>query len=202
MSSMCSTSAESSTSYEKRSLLRSQPVGTHKIHYNASDEWDFVLETPQSIDMSLVLPHFRARHQPVEHRLSMYVGSESSPIKLKVCRPMPRSKFYLEVQAATSNVTVWLPSDFKGHIHYPGRASFSAGFVNRMMANIRLNEEMWDKWDGDEVLVETGGTVTFRMWDVHTNTPENQPKETWKRLFGCARKSPETSMNWDFLLDD
>ncbi|KAH7927068.1 hypothetical protein BV22DRAFT_1032193 [Leucogyrophana mollusca] len=152
--------------------------------------------------MSLVLPHFRARHQPVDHRLSMFVGGGEAPIKLKVCRPMSRSKFRLDVQAATSNVTVWLPSDFRGHIHYSGKASFSAGFVNRMMANICLNEEIWDDWRGDEVSVETLGAVTFRMWDVHTNAPENQPKETWKRLFGCTKKAPETTMNWDFLLDD
>lgn len=71
-----------------------------------------------------------------------------------------------------------------------------------MMANIRLNEEIYDKWDGDEVLIQTSGTVTFRMWDVHTNAPEKAHKETWKRMFGCSKKAPETCINWDFLLDD
>ncbi|KAF9244237.1 hypothetical protein BU15DRAFT_71793 [Melanogaster broomeanus] len=201
MSSYCS-SSETTSSCEKISLVCTEPRGTHKVHYNGTRDWDFILETQEAIDMSLVIPHYRARHQPVDHRLNMFVSDEVAPVKLKVCRPVPRCKFYLEVQAATSNVTVWLPSDFRGHIRYSGRASYSAGFVNRVMPNICLNGETYDKWDGDEVLVQTKGTVTFRMWDVHTNAPENPHKEMWKRMFGCSQKSPETCIDWDFLLYD
>ncbi|KIK95966.1 hypothetical protein PAXRUDRAFT_826488 [Paxillus rubicundulus Ve08.2h10] len=198
----CCSSLESISSFEKLTLLRNEPRGTHKIHYDGSGDWDFILETQEAIDMSLVIPHYRARHQPVDHRLNLFVGAEAAPVKLRICRPVPRCKFYLEVHAATSNVTVWLPSDFRGHIRHSGRASYSAGFVNRMMANIRLNENFPDESGGDEVIVHTQGTVTFRMWDVHTSAPENPHRETWRRMFGCLKKAPETSIDWDFLLDD
>ncbi|KAF8556939.1 hypothetical protein OG21DRAFT_1505979 [Imleria badia] len=156
--------------------------------------------------MSLVIPHYRARQQPVDHRLHMFIAATAAPVKLKVCRPVPRCKFYLEVQANMSNVTVWLPSDFKGHIRYPGRASYSAGFVNRIMENVWLNEDTLDQdlWDTDEVVIQTKSTVTFRMWDVRGNAPENSHKETLKRVFGVTKK-PEgmrRGINWDFLLDD
>ncbi|KAI6036916.1 hypothetical protein BKA83DRAFT_4169449 [Pisolithus microcarpus] len=203
MTSSCSISAESSSSlFGKFGLLRHEPQGTHKIHYKESCDWDFVLETPRSIDISLAIPHYRARHQPIDQRLRLFVAGECSPIKLKICRPVPRSKFYLEVQATASNVTIWLPSDFRGHISHSGKASFSAGFINRMMANIRLNEKGDGKWTGDEVFVQTEGTVTFRMWDVHTNAPENVHKETLKRLFNCSKNTCEARIDWDFLLDD
>lgn len=120
------------------------------------------------------------------------------------CRPVPRCKFYLEVRAKTSNVTVWLPSDFKGHIRHSGRASYSAGFVNRILSNVRFNEDTLDQWDTDEVVVDTTGAVTFRMWDVRAAAPENSRKETLKRMFRGSQK-PEgvrRGINWDFLLDD
>ena len=122
------------------------------------------------------------------------------------CRPVPRCKFYLEVRANMSNVTVWLPSDFKGRIHHSGRASFSAGFVNRIYENVRFNEDTLDQWDTDEVVIQTMGVVTFRMWDVRANAPENSRKETLKRMFGGSKKPKPEGMrrgiNWDFLLDD
>jgi len=180
-----------------------------------------MLKTPKPIDISLALPHYRARNQPVDHRLAMFVSNETSPIKLKVvsahlltrcimsehlqCRSVPRCKFFLDVRTTTSNVTVWLPSDFRGHIRCSGTPSFSAGFVNRMMANVRVNEAMSmdDNWDSDEVWVDTRGLVTFRMWDLHTNAPESQPKETLKRIFSStSKKLPERNINWDFLLED
>lgn len=103
-----------------------------------------------------------------------------------------------------SNVIVWLPSDFKGHIRHSGRASYSAGFINRIMANVHFNEDTCDQWDTDEVVVQTTGTVIFRMWDVHANAPENSRKETLKRMFGSSKKSEglRRGIDWDFLLDD
>lgn len=74
-----------------------------------------------------------------------------------------------------------------------------------MMANVRVNEAMSmdDNWDSDEVWVDTRGLVTFRMWDVHTNAPESQPKETLKRIFcSTSKKLPERNITWDFLLED
>jgi len=197
--------SESSLSLEKTRLLRVQPSGTHKIHYNALSDYDFMLKTSKPIDISLALPHYRARNQPVDHRLAMFISTETSPIKLKVCRAIPRCKFFLDIRTTASNVTVWLPSDFRGHIRCSGTPSFSAGFVNRMIANVRVNEAMSmdDNWDCDEVWVDTCGLVTFRMWDVHTNAPESQPKETLKRIFcSTSKKLPERNFNWDFLLED
>lgn len=117
---------------------------------------------------------------------------------------MARCKFYLEIRAKVSNVTVWLPSDFKGRIRHSGRASYSAGFVNRILKNVRFSDDTLDQWDVDEVVVQTMGTVAFRMWDVRANAPENSHKETLKRMFGGSKK-PEgmrRGINWDFLLDD
>ena len=68
-----------------------------------------------------------------------------------------------------------------------------------MIANVRFNEAD-EKWTGDEVVVHTEGMVTFRMWDVHTNAPENMRIENLKRLFHRSRKT--SHINWDFLLDD
>jgi hypothetical protein len=57
----------------------------------------------------------------------------------------------------------------------------------------------------DEVVIHTGGQVTFRMWDIHRGEPEARAKETCKRIFGfgwCTKRSPEVAIDWDFLLDD
>ncbi|KAJ6582844.1 hypothetical protein B0H10DRAFT_1926425 [Mycena sp. CBHHK59/15] len=197
-------SDHSMISFEKQGLLHAR-AGSHKVRYLAGEDWDFHLDVAHApVDLSLVLPHYRARNQPIEHRMSMFVGNESYPMKLKVCRSYCRAKFDLEVRASTSDITIWLPSDFKGHIHCPAKSTtFSAGFVNRIMANVRLNEEHYEPvCDEDEVVVSTHGHVTFRMWDIQTSTPENTQKEAFKRLFCCARKAPETSSDWDFLLED
>ncbi len=72
--------------------LLEQPTGSHRVKYMGAGEHashDFALETDdRAIDVSLVLPHYRAHNQPYDHRLSMYVGSESgSSMKVKVVRP-------------------------------------------------------------------------------------------------------------------
>lgn len=105
----------------------------------------------------------------------------------------------------TSDVTIWLPSDFRGQIRHSGRVTFSAGFVNRIMQHVRVSADEGGCEDiptEDDVLVRTRGQVTFRMWDVQTCAPENTRKETLRRMFGCARKAPETAIDWDFLLED
>ncbi|KAF7311500.1 hypothetical protein MKEN_01052300 [Mycena kentingensis (nom. inval.)] len=204
MSSSDHSSDHSMTFYEKTGLI-DVPAGSCRVKYMPGKDWDFHMYSPHKpIDLSLVLPHFRARGQPIDSRISMFVGSEASPMKLKVCRAVSRSKFELEVRVSTSDVTIWLPSDFKGVIHCPKSTKFSAGFVNRIMANARLHTTGRSpaSYDEDEVIVATRGRVTFRMWDVHTNAPECVQVEALKRLFGCARKVPETSHDWDFLLED
>lgn len=57
------------------------------MKYNPDEDWDFHLENAHSsVDLSLALPHYRARNQPVEHRMNMFIGSEVAPIKVKVVR--------------------------------------------------------------------------------------------------------------------
>lgn len=70
--------------------------GTHKVKYHADEDWDFHLDTAQKpTDLSLVLPHYRARNQPVEHRLNMLVDGDNGPIKLKIVRISLNSFFML-----------------------------------------------------------------------------------------------------------
>ncbi|KAJ6606426.1 hypothetical protein DFH09DRAFT_966654 [Mycena vulgaris] len=196
-------SDHSMISYEKQGLIHA-PSGSHKVRYQADEDWDFHLDIAHKpVDLSLVLPHYRARNQPIEHRMGMFVGNESYPMKIKVCRSYCRAKFDLEVRASTSDITIWLPSDFKGHIRCPKATTFSAGFVNRIMGNVRLNESQDAPADDeDEVVVSTQGHVMFRMWDIQTSAPENPQKETFRRLFCCTRKAPETAHDWDFLLEN
>ena len=40
----------------------------------------------QPLDLDLILPHYRARNQPIDHRMSMFVANDHQPIKLKVVR--------------------------------------------------------------------------------------------------------------------
>lgn len=57
----------------------------------------------------------------------------------------------------------------------------------------------------DEVVVNTYGSVTFRMWDIHRGEPEARCREACKRVFGlgwCAKRAPEVAIDWDFLLED
>lgn len=55
-----------------------------------------MLKTQKPVDISLALPHYRARNQPVDHRLAMFISTESSPIKLKVvCAISPLVVSYL-----------------------------------------------------------------------------------------------------------
>ncbi|KAK7035755.1 hypothetical protein R3P38DRAFT_2908887 [Favolaschia claudopus] len=193
-----SSSDHSTISYEKQGLTHA-PTGSHKVKYTG-DNWDVYYDIAKPVDLSLILPHYRARSQPIEHRISMFFGNVSQSMKLKVCRNYYHSKFEMEVRASTSDITIWLPSDFKGVIHCPKSTTFSAGFVNRIMSSVRLNDsDAKHLYDEDEVIVSTRGHVTFRMWDVQTSTPECPQKETLKRLFSCSRKAPE---NWDFLLED
>jgi hypothetical protein len=174
------------------------------VKYQEDSDWDFHMDGGKlPLDLSLILPHYRARNQPVDHRMSMFVANDTEHIKLKICRNFPRCQFYLEVLAETSDVTIWLPSDFKGRIHTPGKPTFSAGFVNRILQNVRINEpDVQEFYNEDDVVVVTRGRVSFRMWDVQTCSPENTHKESLKRMFGCSRKAPETAIDWDFLLKD
>lgn len=74
--------------------LLEQPTGSYRVRYRGAGEhsaWDFALETEHSpVDVSLVLPHYRARNQPRDHRLSMFIGSEmAETIKVKIVCAIP-----------------------------------------------------------------------------------------------------------------
>lgn len=186
-----------------------------------------------------------------------------APVQCRKFTPARTTKFKLEVHSVSnSDVTIWLPSDFKGHIHRSTackKVSFSAGFTNRIMPNVCLTQSrrpsvvsMSDHTayrfseiyvsgdrdrrspvvsekgkfdfpgfgngagayygtfgsapaDEDEVVVETMGTVTFRMWDIHRGEPEARCREACKRAFGlgwCTKRTPEVAIDWDFLLED
>lgn len=140
-----------STPSSTDSLLE-HSVGSHRVKYRGAgplSSHDFVLETNnQNIDVSLVLPHFRARNQPLDHRLSMLVANHGAdPIKVKVCRNFTTARstrFHLEVYSSSdADIIVWLPSDFKGHIHRSAnskRVHFSPGFTNRILDNVQLTQ--------------------------------------------------------------
>ena len=73
--------------------LLEQPSGSQRVKYQGAgshSNYDYVLDTERRsspIDVSLVLPHYRAKNQPVDHRLGMYVGNDSNDaIKVKVVR--------------------------------------------------------------------------------------------------------------------
>lgn len=71
------------------------------------------------------------------------------------------------------------------------------------MRQVRLNEPSSpENCEEDDVIVYTRGAVSFRMWDVQTCAPENCHKESFRRMFSCTRKQPETVIDWDFLLKD
>ena len=132
-----------------------------------------------------------------------------------------RCTFYLQVAStSSSDVTVWLPSDFDGTIylqsktgsgHRP-RLTISPGFSNHILKNSNLyldgqrsgNESgAGANTDGfDLVDITTSGTVHLKMWDVWTCAPEVKSRETFVKLFGLTKKKPKNHLNWDFLLED
>ena len=77
------------------------------------------------------------------HGSGMY-SSDGSTLQCRSFMPSRQTKFRLEVHSTSSaDVTVWLPSDFKGHIHRSSscrKVSFSAGFTNRIMRNVCLTQ--------------------------------------------------------------
>lgn len=130
-----------------------------------------------------------------------------------------RCAFYLQVaSASSSDVTVWLPSDFDGTIYLQSklgsrsrpRLSISPGFSNHILKNAKLyldgqqsrNGSGSDSTDGvDLVDITTSGNIHLKMWDVRTSAPEVKSKESFVKFFGLTKK-PKNHLNWDFLLED
>lgn len=60
-------------------------MGTYKVKYNAYDDQDFQLDVEHApVDLTLIMPHYRALHQPVGHKMTMAIRNRSGSTKLKV----------------------------------------------------------------------------------------------------------------------
>ena len=65
-------------------IQSSVSAGSHKVKYHgAGEDWDMAIENEKGVDVSLLLPQHRARTQPLDYRMTMFVSSESE-IKVKV----------------------------------------------------------------------------------------------------------------------
>ena len=100
---------------------------------------------------------------------------------------------------------VWIPSNFKGFISYAGaKASFSPGFMDFVLPNAYINRQIPKSWSGDRVIVQTSGSVAFRVWDVFAKTPEKT--DVWRKVFRGSERRASNPMgqawNWDFLIED
>lgn len=131
-----------------------------------------------------------------------------------------RCAFHLQViSASSSDVTVWLPSDFDGTICLQSKAgsgsrprlTLSPGFSNHILKNARLyldgqksgSQSGAGSIDGSDIVyITTPGAVHLKMWDVRTCAPEVKSRETFVKLFGLTKKKPTNHLNWDFLLED
>ncbi|KAI0045151.1 hypothetical protein FA95DRAFT_1495930, partial [Auriscalpium vulgare] len=172
-----------------------------KLHYLPRQQWDFVADADdQSIDLSMIIPHYRAHNQPNDYRLSMHIHSRQGEIKTTVCRKSPRSPFFLFVHSSsTAPVTLYLPSDFCGVIRLPSRKqnvslspSFSARVLPRVhwrsaggagsMRKSSLFEDEDEHGRADEVEVCAAGPLTLRVWDVVEGAPERPARESWRKM--------------------
>ncbi|KAH9180240.1 hypothetical protein EDB89DRAFT_1840237 [Lactarius sanguifluus] len=197
-------------------------TGTHKIHYRPQQQWDFTTDADdRPVDLSLVLPHYRARSQPTGHQMSMYIHS-SGEIKSTICRQSSRTPFFLSVDSSgTAPVTLYLPSDFCGRIYLSSSSnvSLSAGFTNHILPHVRfalLSNSQYkipgehDEDGSDEVEIQATGRITLRMWDVVGGTAESVAREALRKF--CRRvasskniraeQRAQQAIDWDFLLDD
>ena len=201
--------------------LGSLRSGTHKVHYQPQQQWDFVTDADENpVDLSLVLPHYRARNQPAGHRMSMFVHGRGE-IKTMVvstvyishtvtiesfvqCRQSSRTPFLLRVHSlSAAPVTLYLPSDFSGRISLSSsqpKISISAGFTNLVVPRVRFarisssqDKDMGQfNQDGpDEVEIHGTGHITLRMWDVVEGAPESGAREAWRKMVRRATSSKQ-----------
>ncbi|KAI0318432.1 hypothetical protein OF83DRAFT_25132 [Amylostereum chailletii] len=215
-----SKSASSSSSESLPGALREKLVGSQKVHYQSQRDWDFVVNSDdEPIDLTLILPHYRAYNQPTGHRMSMYIHSQRGEVKSKICRSSPRSPFFLSVHSSgLVPVTLYLPSDFNGTIRFPVRqpkVSCSAGFNNHILPRVHFSSSTRHgstEYDADEVEIYASGPVQLRMWDVAEGAPERSAREVIRQMYRRASSKnlrveaksqthPQV-IDWDFLLDD
>jgi hypothetical protein len=200
-------------------------TGTHKVHYQPQQQWDFIADAEElPVDLSLVLPHYRARNQPTGHRMSMFVHSRGEIKSMIVstinepdittakspmqCRQSSRTPFFLSVHSSsTAPVTLYLPSDFGGKISLSAsqtKVSLSAGFSNHVIPRVRFariagpREKKMNEFDedgSDEVEIHAAGPITLRMWDVVEGAPERIAREAWRKI--CRRAISSKNLRAD-----
>lgn len=113
-----------------------------------------------------------------------------------------------------------MPSNFLGFITVGAgvrQVSFSTIFVDTVLPQVQVNRNVSTPRIGDQIVVETGGNVIFRVWDVLSRTPESEFKRIqktkrssggrWRRVFGVGKledTNPPNApyMDWDFLIED
>lgn len=142
----------------------------------------------------------------------MCVGSDrGDSIKVKVVRPFPvpersadtdspcaqcrnftptrSTKFHLEVySSAAADITVWLPSDFKGRIHRSAvcrKTSFSAGFTNRIMRNACLTQSRRPS------LVSTSDCSALQYPDIYISDKDAAHASTTEKACWAAAMASE-----------
>lgn len=217
--------SEKPNNSSSESLQEDTLTGPHKITYRPGKKWDFEGCTDSaSIDIDLVMPPHRPRLQPENHRTGMFLSSEAGAVRAKVCRHALNRSFNLTITGGlNTDVVVWIPSNFTGFITVSGsHASFSPSFVERIMPNARINHSVPQAWRGDEINVETGGRVAFRVWDVLSRRAEpekciaqqRRTGDVWRRMFGGVsasngasekkglRQQSVQTWDWDFLIED
>ncbi|KAI0303531.1 hypothetical protein B0F90DRAFT_1809706 [Multifurca ochricompacta] len=190
-------------------------TGTHKVHYQPRQQWDFITDANEHpVDLSLVLPHYRALNQPTGHRMGIYVHS-SGEIKSTICRQSSRTPFFFSVcSSGTAPVTLYLPSNFSGRICFsssPLKVTLSAGFTNHIFPRVRFARLSNSQYEDPDECDEDAGHVALRMWDVVEGAPECVARERWRKM--CRRTTSSSknlraeqrtlqAIDWDFLLDD
>lgn len=212
------------TNSSSSSLQEDLFTGSHKVSYRPRAQWDFeAVAEAAPIDIDLIMPPHRPRLQPENYRTNMLLSSAAGSLRAKVCRHALNRSFSLRISGGRgTNVEIWVPSNFTGFITLGTnvrQVSFSTTFVDKVLPQVQVNRSVSaaHMWIGDQIIVETGGNVTFRVWDVLTRAPESEIKHIqkskrssggrWRRVFGGGKlvdsNPPRVSvMDWDFLIED
>ena len=97
--------------------------------------------------------------------------------------PTRTTKFKLEVHSASnSDITIWLPSDFKGRIHRSSackKVTFSAGFTNRILRNVCLTQSRRPS------VVSTSDHTAYRFSEIYVSDGRS-PADSEKKFFASG----------------
>jgi hypothetical protein len=126
------------------------------------------------------------------------------------CRHCLNRPFNLQILGTTSDVTVYVPSNFQGFISYANTSSpstfqttttttttksstsnppsirSSPTFTDLVLPNAHVNMPVPRTWQGDQITVATGGRITFRVWDVFEKRAEvvgRERRDVWRKVF-------------------